>query len=248
MNVARQARRVRRRGWRSSSPAPRSPAAASTSTRASRRPRSARHGRDGRRRRRDDGAAAGARPGRQREGPDARARPPHRAAGQAVRARLPDRRPQRPDRARLRRRAHQAHALHRRAPRHDRLPAPAPDREPGRHLVGPRHPPRRGLLPRVRRLLRRREALHARRRPHRRRLGALPGAARARRSVDVDGLRVAPDRGRHQGRRGVRARVHGHPRRHGRSPSRTTWAPRATSWRCARAISRSCTCTPTRTA
>ena len=47
-----------------------------------------------------------------------------------------------------------------------------------------------GLLPRVRRLLRERQAAHAGRRPRRRRHRALAGAARAGRSMDVDGLRV----------------------------------------------------------
>ncbi len=42
-----------------------------------------------------------------------------------------------------------------------------------------------GHLPRVRRLLGGREALHARRRPRRRRIGALPGAARARRAAST---------------------------------------------------------------
>ena len=50
--------------------------------------------------------------------------------------------------------------------------------------------------------------------------------------------------------RGTRRRSSASPSRATarRSPSRTTWAPRATSSRCARAISPSCTCIPTRTA
>ena len=69
---------------------------------------------------------------------------------------------------------------------------------------------------------------------------ALPAPARQRRRRRP--ARLA-DRGREEG-----ARLHRHARRRARSPSRTTWAPRATSSRCARAISPSCTCTPTRTA
>ena len=114
-----------------------------------------------------------------------------------------------------------------------------PTQRAGRQLVGPGHAARRGLLPRVRRLLGRRQAVHARRRPHRRRLGALAGAAGAGRQR----------RGRRRSRlarRGRRRRWPSPSRATARpSPSRTTWAPRATSSRCARAISPSCTCTPT---
>ena len=67
---------------------------------------------------------------------------------------------------------------------------------------------------------------------------ALPAPAD---SVDVDGLRVSlADEKKELAFTVTRD---GAP-----SPSRTTWAPRATSSRCARAISPSCTCTPTRTA
>src|SRR4051794_18250823 len=166
------------------------------------------HGRDGR------GHDAGPRPGGQRSRPHAPARAAYGAAGPALRAGVPDRRPQRADRARLRRRAHQAHAPDRRAPRHDRLPAPAPDPAAGRQLVRAGHAARRGLVPRVRRLLGRREALHARRRPHRRRLGPLAGAAGA---CD-ERRRRRPARRAGRGR-GEGARLHGHARRRaGRHP------------------------------
>src|SRR3954471_15046934 len=160
------------------------------------------HGRDGR------GHDAGPRPGGQRPRPHAPARAAYGAAGPALRAGVPDRRPQRADRARLRRRAHQAHAPDRRAPGHDRLPAPAPDPAAGRQLVRAGHAARRGLVPRVRRLLGRREALHARRRPDRRRLGALAGAARAR----DEHRRRRPARRAGRGRGGG-ARLHRHARR-----------------------------------
>ena len=121
---------------RSSSARPRSPAAASTSDPGSpKREQTAmgRRGHGGEEMRR----AGRPRPRRQRRRADARARADRRDAGQALRPRLPHRRPPRADRARLRRRAHQAHAPDRRPARHDRLPAPAPDPERGRHLVGP---------------------------------------------------------------------------------------------------------------
>ena len=168
--------------------------------------------------------------------------------GSAVRAGLPDRRRSRADRARLRRRAHQAHALHRRAARHDRLPAPAPDRERRRHVVASGHAPRGGRLPRVRRLQRRRASPTRSRTTHRRRLAALAAAARSRRRRRGRWSARRARRGRHEGRRGIGADASRSPERASRSRSRTTWAPRATSWRCARATSRSCTCTPTRTA
>ena len=73
---------------------------------------------------------------------------------------------------------------------------------------------------------------------------ALPAPAGA---VGVDGLRVRLTEGARRPARN-RAGVHGHPgRQAGRHPA-TTWAPRATSSRCARATSPSCTSTPTRTA
>ena len=182
--------------------------------------------------------------------PHARARAHDRAAGQRASTlafRIADRRGH--DRARLRRRAHQAHAPHRRAPRHDRLPAPAPDASaPDGTLVGPGDaaatPAPTACSPTSR----------VGGKPHT--LAddlAVDGALRSRplpaprRRVDVDGLRVASPRAPH-GRRRVRAALHRHARRPAGRGRSTTWAPRATSSRCARATSPSCTCTPTRTA
>ena len=56
---------------------------------------------------------------------------------------------------------HEAHAPDRRAPRPQRLPAPAPDPAARRHLVGAAAPACRRHLPRLRRLLARRRGAHA---------------------------------------------------------------------------------------
>ena len=106
----------------------------------------------------------------------------------------------------------------------------------------PRDAPARRCVPGVRRLLRSpasRETLAGdlagrRRGP----LAPLPAPAT---SVDVDGLRVGCPTGEHAGR--LRASPSTRARRRPVA-SRTTWAPRATSSRCARATSRSCTCIP----
>ena len=136
-------------------------------------------------------AAARPRPGGQRQGPDAAAGAHHRAARRAVRAELPDHRPPRQTVTRLRRRAHEAHARDRRAAGHDGLPARPPDPARRRQLVGPGEARRRRRVPRVRRLLGRRDRAHARRRPG----GGRRRSARRRfpkpaKSVEVDGLTV----------------------------------------------------------
>ncbi len=144
-----------------------------------------------------------------------------RAAASTLAFRIADRRGR--DRARLRRRAHQAHARDRRAPRHDRLPAPAPDPARRRHLVGARDACRaRPATACSRDFVRTRHA-HARRRPHRRRPrplpSALPALADERRRSTACGVTLATA----QGRAGAELDFDGHARpRAAWSRSRTT--------------------------
>src|SRR3954471_16912599 len=202
----------------------RGPPRARRRARRARGPRLRRRPRAARRRPRGDGARrAGARrrprPRGQRRRPHAAARYHHPAGRAAHRAAVPHRRPRGPDGPRLRRRAHQAHAPDRRAARHDRLPAPPPAPAARRLLVRPDRPERRRHLPRLRRLLGRRPAAHARGRPLPRRGHPLTPTAGG------DELRGGRRDARRAHRRpeprrqGVRPALHGDPRRPaGRAP------------------------------
>ena len=137
------------------------------------------------------------------------------------------------------------HAPDRRPPRPDRLPAPAPRAGRRRHAGRtPRAARRRRLLPPVRRLLARRRGTDARDRPARRRRRRPAGRCRRPRATAVSdgGYDVRLDAGAAGPARRPTCASRSPATASPCAPSPTS-APAATWSRCARATSRSCTCT-----
>ncbi len=224
--------------WPSSSAPPHSPAAPSAA------PRAAAAATDG------DGDGRRPRPrprGRATAGSRSSSPAAPRAARQSLPARVPHRRQARARPCkRLRRRAHQADAPHRRAPRHDRLPAPPPDPGARRHLAVPLTLHEAGSY----RVF---ADFSVDGTPHTladdlavdgdRHAGAR--CPRRRRPRRPTASRVRLDRGPRPRRQGVEAALHRHAERATGRGCRTTSVRRATWSRCAKATSPSCTSTRT---
>ena len=187
---------------------------------------------------------------RRRERPAPRRRNPRAAAAHARATALPHLATTAADRARLRRRAHQAHAPDRRPPRPDRLPAPAPRAGRRRHLVGRRSRSRDAGTYRVFADFSHDGEPRARSPPTCAStapadLRPLPApAADARSATAATTSRLDAERGAARASEADLRFTVTTRRRAGRRPSPTS-APAATSSRCARATSRSCTSTPT---